>query len=182
MDSALRGLLGELKTLARLSVGKTDLSLQCISNFPIKGDNTYYQVDAIIVCTKGVFCLEVKNWSCILICNSGGNWLARYPTEDISVKSPVAQNQAHRDRIQRITHAFVHSYILFSGHTTLINNPDNVLNVEAFVPLLKTLPDALAVSEIEEITEQLKAYKKAIEPNMLVDFVFKQATRRVHSR
>ena len=49
MDSALRGLLGELKTLARLSVGKTDLSLQCISNFPIKGDNTYYQVDAIIV-------------------------------------------------------------------------------------------------------------------------------------
>ena len=67
MDSALRGLLGELKTLARLSVGKTDLSLQCISNFPIKGDNTYYQVDAIIVCTKGVFCLEVKNWSCILI-------------------------------------------------------------------------------------------------------------------
>ena len=50
------------------------------------------------------------------------------------------------------------------------------------MPLLKTLPDALAVSEIEEITEQLKAYKKAIEPNMLVDFVFKQATRRVHSR
>lgn len=178
VDSTLLGLLGELKALTRIQKGESALSLQYIANFPIKSDNTYYQVDAIVVCTKGIFCLEVKNWSCIVTCSSSAYWTAKYPTEEIKVKSPISQNVAHRVRLERMLGYNVASYVLFSGSTTLINNPDNVLNTNAFIPLLRTLPDQLSKQKIQSIMDTLVAYKRAIEPEMLVDFVFKQVSSK----
>lgn len=178
VDSALLGLLGELKALTRIQKGESALSLQYIANFPIKSESTYYQVDAIVVCTKGIFCLEVKNWSCIVTCSPSAYWTVKYPTEEIKVRSPISQNTGHRDRIERMLGYNVASYVLFSGSTTLINNPDNVLNTSAFIPLLKTLPDQLSSQKIQGIVDKLTAYKRAIEPEMLVDFVFKQVSSK----
>lgn len=178
MNLALVGLLGELKTLSRIQSNSADLCLRYVSNFPMKSRDTYYQVDAVVVCTKGVFCLEVKNWSCTVTCNDSFYWRVQYPTQEIFVKSPVRQNALHCNLISKLLGTPVSNIVLFAGDTRLFNQPSNVMLVEDFIPMIRSKEPSLAVSQIDDIIEQLKAYKRTVEPDMLVDFVFKQFNKR----
>lgn len=174
MNSCLVGLLGELKALARLEGSSGDLHLKYVSNFPIKNNDTYYQVDAIVICKKGIFCLEVKNWSCIVQCTSSYYWDVKYPTKSLVIRSPLAQNVAHCTQVEKILQRNCYNYVLFAGSTTLLNEPANVMHAPAFIPSIRKLPDILEAGDIDTLAGKLKAYKKKIEPDMLVDFLFKQ--------
>lgn len=178
MNSALLGLLGELKTLSRIQSNSADLHLRYVSNFPMKSRDTYYQVDAVVVCTSGVFCLEVKNWSCTVMCSDSFYWKVRYPTQEIVVKSPVKQNAAHCTLISKLLGTPVNNIVLFAGDTRLVNPLGGVMMVSDFIPMIRAREASLEISQIDNVIEQLKAYKKSVEPDMLVDFVFKQFNKR----
>lgn len=177
MDPSLFGLIGELKAFKHISGEGKDMCMRYLSNFPLKYDSTYGQADAIVVCTKGVFCLEVKSWMGVIDCTSRHYWTVDYADRRIVTKSPILQNRQHCRVVSDLLQCEVNNIVLVVGNLPIGNAPPSVMHVSEFIPLLKRLPPTLAESEINEYMLMLDKYKKSIEPGMLADFIFKRLER-----
>lgn len=177
MNSVLIGLVGEFRALNSIASASENIHLKYLSNFPLKYENSYGQVDVVVVCTKGVFCIEIKDWICKVNCSRNYYWKVTYPSREISVRSPLMQNQAHCSHISNLLCCEVYNIVMFSDEAQLIDPPTNVMHFKDFVPLLGSLPTALAVDDVEKFMEKLAAYKRSIEPDMLADFIFKRLKR-----
>lgn len=175
MSTSTDGLVGELKVQRVLNSCRLRFGLRYISNLPIYNDGTYFQIDDVVVCTRGLYSLEVKNWNCKVTCNSQSFWKVKYPTREIMVKSPLIQNRQHCDKLARITGVMPVNVVLFADEAQLENPPENVLHFSQFKDFLSDREEIFDCNKVDSITAALEAYKKSIEPQMLMDFIFKRA-------
>lgn len=174
MNTNIIGLIGELQACNIMDKSKANICLKYISNFPVRDDrNQFFQVDTIVICTKGVFCVEVKNWEATVYCGSQYFWTVVYKSGEKTVKSPMAQNAQHCRKVSAVFKRDVHSIVLFTDSAVLRDPLSNVMYIADFIPYLAELPDVLTSEEVEKIYNEFIKYKQSMETAMLVDFIFK---------
>lgn len=174
MNTSIIGLVGEIQACQVITQSKAGANLKYISNFPVKDQKgQYFQVDTLVVCSKGIFCIEVKNWEATVHCSDKYYWQVEYSSGEKKVRSPLVQNRQHCNKVQTICGKHVMSIILFTDSASLLSPVANVMYVSDFINYLAVQPIRLGEDEVENIYQGLVAYKKSIEPEMLVDFVFK---------
>ena len=174
MNTNVIGLAGELQALKAVSGIHSSLSERHICSFPIKSNSTYLQADLLLVCTKGVFCVEVKNWRGNVYCTDDPFWLTTYDSREFIVKSPLLQNDSHCKKIGLICNVPVNNVVLFSDSAMISDPQDNVMYISDFPAYLLKLPEVFKPSDINSIMNTFETYKKSIECNMIVDFILKR--------
>lgn len=175
MSTSTVGLIGELKVQRILNSCKARFGIKYVSNLPLYNDRNYFQIDDVVICTRGLYALEVKNWNCEVTCDSRGYWKVKYPTHEIMVKSPIIQNRQHCEKLARITGVMPVNVVLFADEARLKNSPENVMHFSQFKEYLSDREELFDDNKVDSILSALKAYKKSIEPQMLMDFIFKRA-------
>lgn len=174
MNVSTMGLLGELHALAGINRTDSDLYLKYISDFPLKNGSTFYQVDIAIVCKAGIFCLEVKNWNCYVLSTGTRYWNIHYPSKDIKVLSPVLQNNMHCKLLRQLLGRDVVNIVLIAGSTLFSERPEGIYSLPEFMHYLSQRPKILTELQIDKILDDMLAYKKSQEADMLTDFILKQ--------
>lgn len=175
MDTSTAGLVGEIKVQRLLNACKIRFGIKYISNLPLYCDGTYYQVDDVVVCTRGFYALEVKNWNCEINCGNQRYWKVKYPTREIVVKSPLAQNTRHCNKIYTLTGSTPTNIVVFTEGAKLKNPPENVMLLSQFSQFLSSQNEVLTQEQVDTLANSLAEYKRAIEPQMLLDFIIKRA-------
>lgn len=177
MNTNIIGLIGELQACNVMDKSKAGLYLKYISSFPVKGEaDQFFQVDTLVICTKGIFCVEVKNWDAKIYCSSNYYWDIEYDSGSKSVKSPISQNLKHCSKVSAVCDRNVQSIILFTDSANLVEPLPNVMYVSDFIPYLAEMPNVLTVDEIESLYISFTKYKQKTETAMLVNFIFKNLT------
>lgn len=175
MQEVQKGVRGEnlvAATLAKYS----NLDAHIIRNFPLRNesDTGYYQIDVVLVCNRGVFALEVKNWECIVECSPRDiYWKTIYPNREIMVKSPFLQNRVHCTALCKLLKTTVSNVVVFSDKTTIRNPFQCVISCLDIGEYLTDFPVVYQDAQIQEIVEKLLAYKKEHDEGLFVDFFCK---------
>lgn len=174
MNTNIVGLIGELQACTIFDRSKANLELQYISCFPIQDEKgAFFQVDTLVICTKGIFCIEVKNWEAQIHCSSQYYWDVQYASGSYHVHSPVDQNYQHCRKFEAVCKQAVNSIILFTDSATLFEPPQNVMYVSDFIPYLAGLPTVLNSEEISKLYDASVKYKQSAEVAMITRFIFK---------
>lgn len=174
MNTNIVGLTGELQACLKMDKYNSSMNLKYITNFPVRDFNDkYFQVDTLIVCSKGIFCIEIKNWEATVFCSADYYWTVLYPSGERTVKSPILQNQQHCNKVRAICGAPVDSVVLFVECAKLCNQPNNVMYVSEFLHYLEELPDKYSLDFINKTYNAFVEYKQQAELGLLVDFIFK---------
>ena len=118
-----RGIKGEQKVnhSLRLLLKQNEYLL---SNIVIPLENeTFCEIDCILVSNKGIFCIETKSWRGII---SGGNkdnyWVQTYSKRSVTknkMYNPVMQNQNHCNAIEeKLNYKYpVDNIVIFTNQT-----------------------------------------------------------------
>lgn len=175
MDTSTTGLVGEIKVQRMLNACKVRFGIKYISNLPLYCDGTYYQVDDVVICTRGFFALEVKSWNCEINCGNQRFWKVRYPTREIVVKSPLEQNMQHCRKIYTLTGKTPTNIVVFIEGAKLRTPSENVMMLSQFPQFLAGREEVLSQEEVDSLSGTLVKYKRSIEPQMLLDFIIKRA-------
>lgn len=177
MNTSTVGLIGELKVQRLLNVCKLQMGAQYISNLPLydSDKNTYNQVDDVVICTRGFFAIEVKNWNCEVNCEDSRYWKVKYPKQEIYVKSPLDQNTAHCRKLEKITGCMPINIVLFVDGARLKGPPDGIMLASEFPSYLARYPEIISQSEAEDLYNRLVDYKRSIEPRMIMEFIVRRA-------
>lgn len=174
MNTNIVGLIGELQACTVFDKSKANLELKYISNFPIQDEKgEFFQVDTLVICTKGVFCVEVKNWEAQIHCSSQYYWDVQYASGERRVRSPVAQNIQHCRKFEAVCKQTVNSIVLFTDSATLLEPPSNVMHVSDFIPYLVECQTTLSSEEILELYDTFTKYKQSAEVAMITRFIFR---------
>ena len=175
MDSSTVGLVGEMRVQKMLNLCKMRFDIRYISNLPLYYNNDYYQVDDVIVCSKGFYAVEVKNWNCEVNCGSSRYWKVKYPTREIVVRSPLSQNTAHCRKIEKITGTMPVNIVLFMDGAVLKDPPEGIMLASKFPNFLANQEDIFTQEYVDKLYQSLVEYKKKIEPQMIMEFILKRA-------
>lgn len=176
MDTDMIGLMGELRVQHILNANKARYGIRFISNFPVLLDGVFCQIDILLLCSKGFFSLEVKQWqNCTVHCSDNRFWRIVYPSREIMVHSPVLQNRRHCNKVFGITGLTPENIVLFSEDAKIRNPTSGIMYIGEFIEYLAGLPDILCKKDIDNAYHALQSYKKSIEPRMLMDFIIKRA-------
>lgn len=175
MQEIQKGLRGENLVAATLEKYK-HLGAHLIRNFPLRNDSDtgYYQIDTVLVCSRGVFALEVKNWECIVECSLNDiYWKTIYPQRDIMVKSPYLQNKVHCQVLCRLINVPVSNLVVFSDKTTIRNPIKFVISCLDIGDYLADFPVIYPEDEVERILGVLLEYKAKHDEGLFIDFFCK---------
>lgn len=175
MQEIQKGVRGENLVAATLEKYK-HLDAHIIRNFPLRNDSDtgYYQIDVVLVCRKGVFSLEVKNWECIVECSLKNTyWKTIYPNREIMVKSPFLQNKIHCRSLCKLIKAPVSNLVVFSDKTTIRNPFQCVISCLDIGEYLSDFPDMYQQDQIEQILDVLLDYKAKHDEGLFIDFFCK---------
>lgn len=110
------------------------------------------QIDAILICNKGLFCIEFKSWHGIVKASLERTWIVDTGNFDVRYNNPVLQNSMHRAAIDALVHHklpnlknYFKSVVVFDERANLINEIydsiqrrniqlySNVIHVEDFM-------------------------------------------------
>lgn len=107
-----------------------------IPNVPYKGiNNRVEQIDCVLICEKGIFCIEFKNWNCTIQPSNKERWIVYGKSNvETSYYNPVEQNLRHcvmlkhylssnSEMINRLNIP-IFNMVIFSDNTK-IKAPDN---------------------------------------------------------
>jgi hypothetical protein len=134
------------------------------------------QIDHIVVCPKGVFTIETKNWQGDIFGNSGkDNWKEVFKyhynnswkeySKSTPVKNPVVQAQRHSVKLsnylkeKKFFNGFVQSLVVFidNGNDVKVFSPHvPVLRPDGIVNYFSSLKDILNNEEVERIVSVIK--------------------------
>ena len=179
MRETQKGLRGENLVVSTLQDAK-DLDVRILRNFPLMNDSKtgYYQIDIVLVCDRGIYALEVKNWECTVDCSmSNIYWKVTYPTREIMVKSPFLQNKIHCKFLCDLIKRPVYNVVVFSDKTTIQNGFQGVIRCTDIASFLSKQPIMYDKAEVQMLTAKLLAYKNEHDEKMLMDFFCKALNR-----
>lgn len=177
------GLRGENLVVSTLQEAK-DLDVRIFRNFPLMNDSQtgYYQVDVVLLCNRGLYALEVKNWECTVECSTSNiYWKTIYPTREIMVKSPLLQNKIHCKFLCNIIKRPVYNVIVFSDKTIIKDRLESVIKCIEIASFIKKHPIIYDADEVDQIGAELLAYKNKHDERLLLDF-FCKALNRVYPK
>ena len=123
------------------------------------------EIDAVIITRKGLFCLEIKNWSGIVEGSDEDEyWVQRYleknhPSKQL--KNPVMQNENHCYALENV---FNHRYkvdnvvIFVNLHNKEFIDSQYVFTISEFEEYYSQLDNELTFEDVDHIYEKLKRY------------------------
>ena len=127
----------------------------------------YEQIDAVLVCERGIFCIEFKNWTGEVTPSSNELWNLIRPNGCVQkLKSPILQNLRHVKVLTRIMENNlswfkdrrlpIHNVIVFDNKTRIVDSYyDNVMNSSAVSRYVSKINDKLRPEEVYEISRFL---------------------------
>ena len=151
----------------------------------INSSKTISQIDAILICNKGLFCIEFKSWNGIVKATLEDEWLIYNGSFDVRYANPVRQNGMHRAAIDALVHYNVtdlknefKSVVVFDDKAILVNEIydsvqkkniplyKNVVKVDDFISFLYANSDKEEIPEQkqEEICKYLEYLKNKYKP------------------
>ena len=162
------GIKGERKAFAFIkSIIRKDEYLLTNVLLPISEDN-FSEIDCVLISRKGLFCIEIKNWSGIIKGNEQDyHWyLARFDRKNIFEEryNPVKQNQKHCDYLEEL---FEHKYSV--DNIVIFSDLDNLKRIISkhtfrlsdFEYCFKSLEDdQLTKKQVDDICLKLSSYVK----------------------
>lgn len=173
--------LREEKSLFEMLQDAKEYSSVAIPNFPLKNstDTGYYQVDVVLICNKGLFSIEVKNWNCTVHCSDRNLfWRVTYPDREIMVKSPHLQNIPHCRVLRSITQQVVNNLVVFSDDTKIVNPLNNTINKRYVLSYLEDYDVVYSKDEINNLADILFKYKHQHDEALFMDFFFKELNKK----
>ncbi len=133
----------------------------------VKNDNHIFQIDHILVCSKGVFVIETKAIQGTIYPNlNNGRWVAMNYENKTIFNNPIAQNNAHITALKKTLKldAPCHSIIVFTERNLPEGLPDNIINLRDLQNYLLTfksepLLNQEQISDIKTSLEQVKSIR-----------------------
>lgn len=127
------------------------------------GNDDETEIDAVIISRKGVFCIETKNWSGIIIGDSLSKfWQQQCGCERHRHLNPVLQNDGHCDALEKeLNGEFeVNNFVIFANieSGSHINAP-NVYKITDFVEKYQDMPDEIYPEDLDYIYDKLSCYE-----------------------
>lgn len=171
-----KGKYGEYLTYKYLKNFETSGAKFLFNVYIEKKDGKTTEVDVLMICSKGIFVFESKNYSGWIFGSEGQkNWCQTLPIgRDRSHKeyfyNPIMQNQSHIKHLKEFLGAQVlmHSIIVFSDRCTLKNvqvksNDVRVINRYNVAPVVANIcnqipTDLLSESDITNLYNKLYPY------------------------
>jgi len=162
------GKLGETKVINTLeSFCEHNHSYEHFHNILLK----YQEFDSLLVGEKGIFNIEVKNYSgekTVINIDSEGNWFKEKYGKKTAIKNPLEQVHRHHQVLESIFHdryPITDILVIANSDNTIIgskNTPLNLIKLDAlpaFISNYKTRRK-LTNTEIDEIIETIHEYKQ----------------------
>lgn len=155
----LKGRTGEIMVGQMISQLKSRMFLRFMDNvnLPSARGIVNCSSDFVLLCRKGFFTIEVKNWMCTLYCGSPedlGLWKAQYASKEVMVKNPIIQTKWHADMLTKMTGEQWVGLVLFAGGTQLENNHHSGLMYAGNLPrVLLSMPDIYTEEQVKRVSE-----------------------------
>lgn len=162
----IAGLIGEVEVISHLeSLLSEDEHLLPNLLLPLKnGSKT--EIDCVLISHKGIFCIEIKNWSGPI---TGGDeddsWIQKNGELnglDRSHRNPVKQNKAHSEILEKKLDKkySVNNCVIFSNLSSgSVIYSDHTFSLRQFVNHYKSLPsDKLNAQQIASVFQKLLPY------------------------
>lgn len=162
----IAGLIGEVEVISRLeSLLSEDEHLMPNLLLPLK--NGYKtEIDCVLISHKGIFCIEIKNWSGII---TGGDeddsWIQKNGELnglDRKHRNPVKQNKAHSEILEKTLNKkySVNNCVIFSNLSSgSVIYSDHTFSLRQFVNHYMSLPnDKLNAHQIASVFQKLLPY------------------------
>lgn len=137
------------------------------------GKNKIFEVDGILLTTRALICIEVKNINASKIYGHGNEkeWVKEIGQNKHMIKSPIMQNDRHIEHIVSMTGIKmpIVSLIIFDSlsckNLEITNAPNHVLVIRSnqldstLDGIMSTLIPKIIKSEIEKMYEKLKEHQ-----------------------
>ena len=110
----------------------------------VRGVRKYSQIDAVLVCTLGVFCIEFKKWKGTVYPTENAKWLVKSPNGGSRYfDNSVIQNAKHNLMLNKLCERNVEGYmenvasrsvIVFHDSTNIASSDyNNIINCNQFM-------------------------------------------------
>lgn len=139
---------------------------------PYNKNNDKTEIDAILITHKGVFCIEIKNWSGIIYGNDEDKyWYQKLNDSNLNKnqhRNPVKQNENHCEIVSRTIknkNIIINNVVIFIKINDYKNiHSNHVYSLLDFISIYKTLPDSCKDNDfLEKIYNMLSKYKASEE-------------------
>lgn len=147
------------------------------------------QIDHLIISSVGIYIIENKYFSGVLSKDNSDNWRVKYEDKEISIPSPILQNERHISLLKELFEnedimpkglfgkriiPNIHNVIMISEKTIIQGDmPDNVIKIDSFNsytkkirrsylinPLKALVADILPNHKVKQIAEKLLKFHK----------------------
>ena len=138
---------------------------------------SYAQVDAVLVCSKGLFCIEYKSWTGHVTTSTGPRWpveRGNTPRKPVMFNNPVQQNANHKYVLDILTKRNVKnlgnrqfkSVIVFDRKTKLINSTyENVMNIGSLPSYIMRYGEEISPELQEAVVDFLRRMVEINKPH-----------------
>ena len=177
-----KGTYGEITVAAAASAAiQKGLYGRVLRNvFVPRDDGSTSELDVVLICVKGIFVFESKNFAGYIFGNeqnknwtvslyAGKNWIGAKTTDNHHFYNPIWQNKTHIKALRNLinTSAPINSVIVFSNRgelkevaydsskTTIINS-DQLKHFMRDVRI--SFPDVLSTGEVDRLSEIVSQY------------------------
>ncbi|RLL46772.1 NERD domain-containing protein [Oceanobacillus piezotolerans] len=170
----LAGYLGERQIDYKLGAYPSK-DLLYIQGLRLKNNNRFFQMDSVLLSTKFLLILEIKNWKGELTFNQETNNITQsYQNIEKSYQNPLLQVQTHEvqfiEWLQQATQLQslpIESLAVISDSTTILKNPNNAPHLynkliygDNIIPKIKELKDKYSRHVITK--DNLKKLKQTL--------------------
>lgn len=142
-----------------------------------RDDGSTSEIDVILICVKGIFVIESKNFAGYIFGNennrnwtvslyAGKSWTGRKKTEKHSFYNPIWQNKTHIKSLRKYIKATapIYSFVVFSNRgelksVTYDGTKVKIFTVDQFRAYMRAIrneyPDVLSADEVDSIAEKV---------------------------
>lgn len=176
----IRGAVGEF--MVRVTLAFWFPASSRFNDLYLPRGETITQIDHVLVCPRGVFVIETKNWYGTIYGHPENAHWNRGSSHGPTLYNPLRQNQAHVEAVQEALgqHQSIHGIVAMVGRVRLQFGPAEglVRGLAALVTAIHRRPEALDVVVAAELSARLRA--AALPKTRVTIRAHRRAVRRHH--
>lgn len=154
----IRGKIGERRVSSKLSKIPNGIVINNLTFYA--NENKSCQIDHILVCSRGIFVVETKNYSGRIYGNdSQTEWkqTLNYGKVKNHFYSPVKQNNTHIYELEkRIPHKKYFNCVVFTKNNTAYIKSEYVFKLSKIQRYIMAQPEIYSMSDVELIANDIK--------------------------
>lgn len=136
-----------------------------VNNLYFEYKNTTYQIDHVVICHQGIFCIETKHIKGRIVgYTNKSDWVVYNGNRKFNLYNPVYQNHSHIEALDNfLEHKYdIHSIVVFTNNNKPVVDDASVVNFTELADYILAQPnDELFVDGlIKGIYDLLAEYKK----------------------